>query len=205
MKRINRQAIVYVVLLSVVLLSGCGRWRKAEPAPPPIHPPRLSAVSNPNALPTRLVMPAIDLDVDVVELGWHPARDDEGLIFSEWDVAPYAAGWHINSALPTENGNVVLSGHNNILGAVFRELDQLKKGDTATLWAGGRPYDYRIDKVMIVPEKNATPEQRTDNARWIGPFDDDRLTLVSCWPRDDNTHRIVVVAYPADSAALGRQ
>ena len=205
MKRTNRQATLFIALLAVVLLSGCGRWRKPEPAPPPIHPPQLSAMPNPTGLPTRLLLPAIDLDADVVELGWHPARSDAGQIFSEWDVAAYAAGWHINSAVPGEGGNVVLSAHNNILGAIFRELDQLKKGDAVSLWAGGRRYDYRIDKVMIVPETNATPERRLDNARWIGPYDDDRLTLVSCWPRDDNTHRIIVVAYPAEPAALGRQ
>jgi sortase (surface protein transpeptidase) len=52
-----------------------------------------------------------------------------------------------------------------------------------------------VDKVMIVPEKYATMDQRKENAQWIGAFDDDRLTLVSCWPRDDNTHRIIVVAH----------
>ena len=51
-----------------------------------------------------------------------------GKIFNEWDVAAYAAGWHKNSSLPGTGGNVVMSGHNNILGAVFREFDQLKKG-----------------------------------------------------------------------------
>ena len=55
---------------------------------------------------------------------------------------------------------------------------------------------------MIVPEKYATEEQREANAAWIGHFEDNRLTLVSCWPRDDNSHRIIVVAYAEDSPSL---
>jgi sortase A len=162
---------------------------------PPIKPSILVPETSLAVLPDRLVLPALKLDTPVVELGWHPAGSDEGLIFSEWDVARYAAGWHKNSALLEQKGNVVMSAHNNILGAIFRELDQLKKGDEAIVWSGNRQYRYLIDKVMIVPEKHASPEQRAENARWIEPFDDDRLTLVSCWPRNDNTHRIIVVAY----------
>ena len=97
-------------------------------------------------------------------------------------------------------GNVVMSGHNNILGAVFRELDQLKRGDEAVVWSGGKRYTYTVDRVMVVPATHAKPEQRIANAQWIGPFDDDRLTLVSCWPRNDNTHRIIVVAHLAGEA-----
>ena len=136
----------------------------------------------------------------MVELGWHEATNREGQILAEWDVAEYAAGWHKNSARLGEPGNMVMSGHNNILGAVFRELDQLKKGNEIILHAGDHQATYAVDQVVIVPEKNATPEQRKANARWIGPFDDDRLTLVSCWPRNNNTHRIIVVARPATAA-----
>ena len=81
-------------------------------------------------------------------------------------------------------------------GAVFRELDQLRRGDDITVWAQGESQDYAVHDVLIVPEKYATPDQRSDNAHWIGSFNDNRLTLVSCWPRDDNTHRIIVVAFP---------
>lgn len=152
-------------------------------------------------MPQRISIPSIDLDTGVVELAWHPVQDDEGQIFSEWDVADQAAGWHKNSSLIEQGGNVVLSGHNNILGAVFRELDQLKRGDEAVLWSDNEEHRYLVDKVMIVPEKYATQEQREANAAWIGHFEDDRLTLVSCWPRDDNSHRIIVVAYADDSQA----
>ncbi|NJN36898.1 MAG: sortase [Nitrospiraceae bacterium] len=100
----------------------------------------------------------------------------------------------------------MMSGHNNVLGAVFRELDQLRRGDPITLWAGQRRFDYVVNDVLIVPEKYASPEQQRTNARWIGDFSDTRLTLVSCWPRDDNTHRIIVIAFPVpnnQSKAVG--
>ena len=137
---------------------------------------------------------------------WGGARKKQaGQIFSEWDVAAYAAGWHKNSALPGEGGNVVMSGHNNILGAVFRELDQLKKGDPITVWMGNHLYNYAVDQVIVLPDSHITDEQRVANARWIGPFDDERLTLVSCWPRNNNTHRIVVVAHPQLTAQLSKR
>jgi sortase A len=147
-------------------------------------------------IPTRLVLPSIKLDTGVTELGWSTAKSKEGQVFSQWDVAEYAAGWHKNSAEPGQGENVVLSGHNNILGAVFRELDQLKRGDKAVLYVGDKPFEYLIDKVMIVPERTATAEQRLENGEWIQPAGEERLTLVSCWPRDDNSHRIIVIAHP---------
>jgi sortase A len=39
-------------------------------------------------------------------------------------------------------------------------------------------------------------EKRLENARWIGPFPDERLTLVTCWPYTNNTHRVIVIAKP---------
>ena len=206
--------------LLVLTLAGCGSRRKARkqaestpiPAPtmaleysvpaPPIAPASFDSFDNRAYRPDRLVIPALDLDTPVIPLGWSSNVDEADRIFSEWDVAAYAAGWHKNSALLGEGGNVVLSGHNNILGAVFRELDQLRTGDKMDIFSGGVRYTYQVDKVLIVPETRATPEQRKDNAKWIAPFDDDRLTLVSCWPRDDNTHRIIVVGHRIEGPAM---
>lgn len=193
--------LVMSVLFALLLLAGCGRSsssntaqaQSVEPAPP-VSVPKLAHPNGQRVLPDRLVLPAIQLDIPVVELGWNTAEKD-GEIFSEWEVAEYAAGWHKNSAGLAEGGNVVMSGHNNILGSVFRELDQLKRGDEITVWSGSQTFAYLVDKVMIVPEKYASLDQRQANAQWIGPFADNRLTLVSCWPRDDNTHRIIVVAH----------
>lgn len=196
------RSVIVSCMIIIVLLAACGRSsassniaqaQDVEPVPP-LGAPQLARPGTEAVFPDRLVLPAIDIDVPVVELGWSTTQQD-GQIFSEWEVAEYAAGWHKNSARLGEGGNVVMSGHNNILGSVFRELDQLKRGDPITVWSGAQPFEYQVDKVMIVPEKYASPEQRQDNAQWIGAFDDNRLTLVSCWPRDDNTHRIIVVAH----------
>lgn len=162
-------------------------------APPVFHRPDAQRI-----LPSRLVIPAIKVDTPVVELGWSTKKTAAGAIFSEWDVAAYAAGWHKNSALPEEEGNVVMSGHNNILGSVFRELDRLKRGDTIQVYSGKRTVDYVVEEVVIVPEKNATLAQRKENARFIEPTLGEQLTLVSCWPRNDNSHRIIVIAKPAE-------
>ncbi len=193
---------------AILLLTGCAgpAADAAAPAeqalPAPGAPAPAAAISDDvNAdAPSRLEIPSIKADMPVVKLGWHSTRTSDDSILSEWDVAEYAAGWHKNSALPGEPGNIVMSGHNNILGSVFRELDQLRAGDQTIVWRGGQRHVYTVDQVMIVPEKYASDEQRLENAKWIGEFDDERLTLVSCWPRNNNTHRIIVVARPADES-----
>ena len=194
-----------LLIFLIFLLTGCSQSASAQesemvtdgPRPPvPLEAPAFHSTGVKRILPSRLVIPAIKVDTGVVELGWNTKQSSSGDIFSEWDVAEYAAGWHKNSAVPGEPGNVVMSGHNNILGSIFRELDRLKRGAPITLYAGGKAYEYAVDEVLILPEKYATAKQRKENVRYIEPTADDRLTLVSCWPRDDNTHRIVVIAYP---------
>lgn len=168
-------------------------------AAPPLTEKSSASNAEATLFPTRVEIPTIEFDSTVVKLGWS-RKERAGQVFSEWDVAEYAAGWHKNSAIPGAGGNVVLSGHNNILGAVFRELDQLKKGDPITLWMDNRSYTYAVEQVIVLPDRGISDEQRAANARWIGPFDEERLTLVSCWPRNNNTHRIVVIAYPQMAA-----
>ena len=189
---------------SLLLLSACSSLgadsapRVLEPTNRPVpqmQPASYADFDTDERIPERITIPSIGLDTQVVDLGWSAATDPAGRIFNNWDVAAYAAGWHVNSAPLGAGGNVVLSGHNNILGAVFRELDQLDSGDVATIWSGGKRYDYEIEEVFIVPERDATYEQRLENAKWIGEFDDNRVTLVTCWPRDDNSHRIIAIGH----------
>lgn len=147
------------------------------------------------APPTRMVADSINLDADVVTVGWKTVTQN-GQPTNVWEVADYAAGWHKNSALPGQGGNVVLSGHNNIKGEVFRYLEDLEPGDVITLYADSRPYQYAVSDKFIVKDKGEPETVRRANARWIGPFTEERLTLVTCWPYNNNTHRLIVIAHP---------
>ena len=89
----------------------------------------------------------------------------------------------------------------NDKGFTKEQLAALKRGDEVNVFAGGAQYTYIVDEVLILPEKHASDKQRQENVKYIQETSDDRLTLVSCWPRDDNTHRIVVIARPVDNTA----
>ncbi|MCB0114351.1 MAG: sortase [Caldilineaceae bacterium] len=212
MQKINRLRWIVMLLLGVFVLAGCSTTAAQDSASsdlpnalpagedgvlavaeggPPLGRPSLGSSTS---APVRLVLPSINLETDVIPIGWHLVQQADGTQTSEWEVADYAAGWHKNSAHPGEGGNVVVSGHNNIRGAVFRKLYTMQPGDEAVVWAGGQEFTYTVEEVMVLEEKFAPYEQRINNAQWIQSFDDDRLTLVSCWPEDDNTHRVVVVA-----------
>lgn len=150
--------------------------------------------------PTRIVAPAIGLDAPVVPMGWEVKTDSNGNQYSEWIVPAFAAGWHINSSLPGHPGNVVLSGHHNIDGEVFRDTVNLKEGDQIILYVDDQAYEYTVVETVIVPEKDQPYEVRLRNAQYMAQTEDDRLTLVTCWPYSTNTHRAITIARPVESA-----
>jgi sortase A len=120
----------------------------------------------------------------------------DGQLVSVWHVADYAAGFHSGSAYPGHVGNTVISGHHNIKGEVFRYIVDLEPGDEVTLYVGEMPYRYAVEEKLILPDKYVSAEQKRENGRWIHSFPDERLTLVTCWPYTNNTHRVIVIAKP---------
>jgi sortase A len=148
-------------------------------------------------VPTRLVIAAIGLDAPIITVGWSVVEED-GQQLSEWDVpSQRAAGWLNSSALVGARGNTVIVGHQNIDGRVFENLEYLKQGDEIQVQTSSATRKYIVTVRTIVPEKDQPIEVRRENARWIGPSNDERLTLVTCWPRNNNTHRLILVALPA--------
>jgi sortase A len=130
-------------------------------------------------------------------MGWDMV-DKKGTLKSEWVVPRKAAGWHMNSALPGNGENVVLSGHHNIEGKVFRYVVALSMGDEVTLYIGDTPYVYTVTEKYILKEAGMPLSVRKKNAQWIMPTGDERLTLVTCWPYQwpGNSHRVIIVARP---------
>ena len=163
------------------------------PVPPPAPSPPPSGESGP---PSRVVVESVGIDTPVVPVGWSVVEQN-GRQYSIWDVADYAGGWHDTSALPGYSGNTVLSAHHNIKGEVFRYLVDVQEGDEIDVYVGDTAFRYYVQQKLIVKEKGETVEVRRQNAQWISSTDDTRLTLVTCWPYTNNTHRVIVVAKPA--------
>jgi LPXTG-site transpeptidase (sortase) family protein len=158
--------------------------------------PPLTATPPPNWIPDRIVIPAIKLDAPVV-----PAKlkevEYQGKQYQQWVAPPsFAAGWLTTSALLGVPGNTVLSGHHNFDGEVFGHLVDLKVGDLILMYSGETRFAYAVALIMILPERFEPLEVRLANTRWIQPSQDERLTLVTCWPYASNTHRLIIVATP---------
>jgi LPXTG-site transpeptidase (sortase) family protein len=155
-------------------------------------------------IPNRLVIHTIQLDVPIETVTYKSVELD-GKTYEQW-FAPDAptVGWHETSAQLGAVGNTVLNGHHNIFGEVFRDLSKLEVGDLLMVQSGQRVIEYVVGTKLIVPERYQTIETRLENARWIQPSNDERITLVTCWPYESNTHRVVVVAVPVEEQGVIR-
>jgi LPXTG-site transpeptidase (sortase) family protein len=160
--------------------------------------PQLAAVREaPPGHPIRLQIPRLELDAPVMAVNLEQIVVQEQ-VYYQWRVpAGYMAGWHNDSALLGQPGNTVLNGHHNIYGQLFRNLADLEVGDEIVAYDGERPFTYRVEQILILPERGEPVENRLANAQWIAPTADERLTLVSCWPFYDNSHRLIVIARPS--------
>lgn len=120
----------------------------------------------------RIQIPAIQVDAPVVQ--------DDG-----WDQLKKGVGQYIGSANPGQTGNIVLSGHNDVYGEVFKRLDELEPGNTIIIFSINRQYVYVISGSQIVE-----PTQ----VEVMAPTSDPTLTLISCYPYLIDNKRIVVFA-----------
>jgi len=153
-----------------------------------------TATALPIWIPDRLVIPAIQLDAPVV-LAKLKDIEYQGKTYQQW-IAPniFAAGWHGTSAPLGVPGNTVLNGHHNVHGEVFGHLVDLKVGDLIQVYSGDKEFVYAIALKMILPERFQPLAVRLANAQWIEASPDERLTLITCWPYESNTHRLIIVA-----------
>jgi LPXTG-site transpeptidase (sortase) family protein len=95
----------------------------------------------------------------------------------------------------------VLNGHNTTYGEVFRDLYTLQPGDALQLYSTETPYTYTVAEVLVLPEAGQPLEVRVENARYILPTEDERVTLVTCHPYGSLRNRLIVIAYPEDRSA----
>ncbi|MBK8985062.1 MAG: class F sortase [Chloroflexi bacterium] len=94
--------------------------------------------------PVRIVIPDIDLDAPVEEIGV-TAVQSGGQTYYQWLVPDaFIAGWHDNSALLGQPGNTVLNGHHNVYGEVFRDVIDLDKGTRSSSTTPIKPTPIRL-------------------------------------------------------------
>jgi len=173
----------------------------AIPTAGPQISPTPSPTPDPGLVPDRLVIPSIELEAPIIPIGFEPLRY-EGEIYNQW-LAPAerAVGWHNTSVGLGAPGNTVMNGHHNIYGEVFRDLYRVEVGATIQVYSGDQLFSYVVVYTDILPERNQPLEVRLANSEWIQPTMDERLTLITCWPYESNTHRVVVVAVPISAAS----
>ena len=120
----------------------------------------------------RIQIPAIEIDAPVVQ--------GDG-----WEQLKKGVGQNIGSANPGQNGNVILSAHNDVYGELFRYLDKLQAGDQVILYTQQRQYTYVVDRTAIV-EPTAVEVMASTGSPTV--------TLISCYPYLIDDQRIVVFA-----------
>ena len=170
------------------------------PAPPAVSPADFASQVYGDRLIQQIVIPVIGVDSPVVPVGWRLySASDPATVAAEWDSPGAAVGWVETSALPDQSGNVILYGHNNMYTAVFEELGKLKARDGISMQTGERTWEYQVAQVLILPMLGASAEQQAAYQVYLLPTTTPRLTLISCWPPVSNTHRVVVIAYPAQN------
>lgn len=174
-----------------------------------------AATVPPAAPPVRLVMPDLKIDAAVAPMSWQVIQTAEGPR-SEWVVPDNEAGHHVDSVLLGQPGNLVISGHNNIFGKVFQPIsfawdsdqrvavddftdrsDVLNGRQIQLFDASGRVYNYVVTEFYRLKDTGVPLQQRIANARFMQETSDTRLTLITCWPPTNNTHRLIVIAAPA--------
>jgi sortase A len=137
------------------------------------------------------IIPATSVTVEMEE-------DGKTYEFIQWEAPDeFAVGWHSSSARLGKLGNTVLNGHHNVYGRVFRNLVYLQEGDFIQVYGSDdKWYTYVIANKMVLPEWNVPLETRIENAAWTLPSQDERLTLITCWPEQSASHRLIIVARP---------
>lgn len=127
---------------------------------------------------TRIVIPAIDVSVVVVE-GTSASALRAG------------AGHYPQTPLPCEPGNVAIAGHRTTYGRPFGNLDRLGPGDEVVLETPIGRCEYRVNRRPFVI-------QPTD-FRVLDATSTPTLTLTTCHPKGSARQRLIVTADLVDS------
>jgi sortase (surface protein transpeptidase) len=198
---------VAVTALLGVLLVGCGSVEEVpEPVSAPVPPPPTTTASPapsapmpdpdpepelepvPEGRPLRVVIPRIDVDVELVPIG----LDDDGAM----DVPDFGlAGWYTEGPAPGHPGPAAIAAHVDSRAGpdVFYRLRELAPGDEVHV-----TYDSGDEVAFVVREREQAPKDELPGDR-IWPVTSDRLlTLITCggdFDRGVRSYRDNIIVY----------
>lgn len=120
--------------------------------------------------------------VDIPKLGVHARTFFMGVLADGSLMAPsniYDAGWYKQSALPGQNGAMLIDGHisNWQAHGVFYGLNQLRAGDAINITRGdGKVFKYQVVKTQVYDADNVNMSSLLVSANTAKPG----LNLISC-------------------------
>lgn len=128
----------------------------------------------PSNHPYALDIPALDINNATIITG------------DSWEALKGGVGYRTTSGLPGSNQNVVLVGHNDIYGEIFRYLPDLQIGDEIRIRdVSGRIHTYAVSETRIVePDEVGVMDPN------LGP----QVTLITCYPYRVDDQRYIVFA-----------
>jgi sortase A len=149
----------------------------------------------PRTRAVHISVPAVGIDADIEEVSPVEVQLGQQTVF-QWPVVDWAAGHHSTSANPGEGGNIVIAGHDDVRGEVFRGLHDIKVGDQVVVSTDTKDYTYVVQEIHMRLFNTASIDEQLTIGGFIGPMPEERLTLVTCWPYKVDSHRLIVVAKP---------
>lgn len=173
------------ILQAVVLPSGhtppseTGGARPNDAEIPQHLRPQLQSYNAAIVVPTPGPQHALGIFIEAISLN-APIVQGDG-----WEDLKRGVGQHIGTANPGELGNLVLSGHNDVFGEVFRHLDDLEVGDEIHIRSEQRTFTYVVTNSMLV---------EPTFVEVMAPTEDATLTLISCFPYLVDKQRIIIQA-----------
>ncbi|WP_371239858.1 class F sortase [Streptomyces pimonensis] len=156
--------------------------------------PRAPAAGHlPRSEPTRLLIPAIDVDAPFTDL----AIGSKGQLEPPPPHDTNLVGWYAKGVSPGERGTAIIAGHvdTTTSPAVFARLGELKKGDRfRVLRADGSKATFVVDETESF-EKDDFPDERV-----YADTPDAQVRLITCagdydHAAKDYTENLVVFAH----------
>lgn len=197
--RITRESVEKQVAeqASYLLIASTPNIELPPATPLPTFTPTPIPTITPALLPAiRLAIPAIELNTSIEEIYPSENTSRNGVHQLIWNPPEFVVGHFNTSGYPGENRNIVLIGHNNTSGEVFRYLINLDLGNEVILFTDENSFSYRVQKKFTIPYLGAEKEGDILLQSYSAPGSSEIVTLISCWPYATNSHRVVIIAVP---------